>query len=308
MKLSVVTTLYKSEPYIRDFYDRILSEANKLTNDFEIIFVNDGSPDDSLTILKGLVEFDSRVVVVDLSRNYGHHKAIMTGLEYAKGNFIFLIDSDLEESPELLGLFWLDLISDESVDVVYGVQARRKGGFFERLSGNIFFSAFNFFSDVKIPKNFLTVRLMRRRFVEALIKFPERDLVFSILNSLVGYKSKEVEVVKLDHSPTTYSFSKKVRLLFRHILVASPRPLLLSFNIGLLVVFFSVLLVGYLSYKKIMSGVEVDGWVSTVVAISFFGGLNMFFIGVVGAYIAEIFEETKKRPRTLVKHVYRKGE
>ena len=128
MKLSIVTTLYKSSPYIDEFYVRISKEAQKITNDYEIIFVDDGSPDDSLLKVVALYERDSRVKVVELSRNFGHHKAIMTGLSCAKGDFVFLIDSDLEEAPELLGSFWNELQKEDDLDVVYGVQEKRKGG------------------------------------------------------------------------------------------------------------------------------------------------------------------------------------
>lgn len=133
MKLSIVTTLYKSSEYIDDFYQRISIEAYKITNDYEIIFVDDGSPDESLQKAIGLYQNDSKVKVIELSRNFGHHKAIMTGLSHAVGDYVFLIDSDLEEEPELLGRFWKELHKAEEIDVVYGVQETRKGGRFEKI-------------------------------------------------------------------------------------------------------------------------------------------------------------------------------
>ena len=106
MKISIVTTMYHSSPYIKEFYERISNEVLKITEDYEIIFVNDGSPDDALDVAVSLNEKDKKVKVIDLSRNFGHHKAIMTGLSHTKGEYVFLIDCDLEEEPELLGLFW----------------------------------------------------------------------------------------------------------------------------------------------------------------------------------------------------------
>ena len=144
MKLSIVTTLYKSSPYIDEFYARISKEAQKITDDYEIIFVDDGSPDDSLQKAVALYEKDSKVKVIELSRNFGHHKAIMTGLSHAKGEFVFLIDSDLEEEPELLGKFWEELHKEKELDVVFGVQESRKGGWFEKFTGGLFWKLINF--------------------------------------------------------------------------------------------------------------------------------------------------------------------
>ena len=143
MKLSIVTTLYKSSEYVEEFYKRITKEAKKITDDYEIIFVDDGSPDDSLKKCVSLHKQDQKIKVIELSRNFGHHKAIMTGLSYAKGDFVFLIDSDLEEDPEFLEIFWEELQSGEDLDVVYGLQKSRKGGWFEKFSGGLFYKVFN---------------------------------------------------------------------------------------------------------------------------------------------------------------------
>ncbi|MBI5664356.1 MAG: glycosyltransferase family 2 protein, partial [Nitrospirae bacterium] len=143
MKLSIVTTLYYSEPYIAEFYERISTAAQRITDDYELILVNDGSPDESLSAALALYEKDKRVIVIDFAKNFGHHKAIMTGLSYAQGDYVFLIDSDLEEQPENLDLFWNELHAAPNIDVVYGTQYKRKGGWFEKITGNIFYKLFN---------------------------------------------------------------------------------------------------------------------------------------------------------------------
>src|SRR4051812_8506243 len=134
MRLSIVTTLYRSAGSLAEFHRRVSRAAAALTGSYEIILVNDGSPDESLQIALNILKTDRLVRIVDLSRNFGHHKAMMTGLSYARGELVFLIDSDLEEEPELLAAFDGTLQS-QSADVVYGVQESRKGGIFERLSG-----------------------------------------------------------------------------------------------------------------------------------------------------------------------------
>src|SRR6266496_4492972 len=134
MKISLVTTLYKSAPYIEEFVERMRAEANKLTDEYEFILVDDGSPDDSLRTALALVQTEPRLKLIELSRNFGHHKAMMTGLEHASGDLVFLIDVDLEEPPELLTTFY-ERLSKEKLDVVFGFQRSRKGGIAERCLG-----------------------------------------------------------------------------------------------------------------------------------------------------------------------------
>ncbi|MCK5847885.1 MAG: glycosyltransferase family 2 protein, partial [Caldisericia bacterium] len=142
MKISVVTTMYYSSPYLKEFYKRIIEQIKLLTNNYEIIFVNDGSPDTSLEITKSLLKKDRHIKILDLSRNFGHHKAIMTGLAESNGDLVFLIDCDLEEEPELLSDFFLKM-QTASCDVVYGIQEKRKGKWFEKLSGSLFYKCRN---------------------------------------------------------------------------------------------------------------------------------------------------------------------
>src|SRR5689334_21489187 len=141
MTLSIVTTLYKSSPYVRKFYERATRAATALTQDYELLFVNDGSPDDACDQAVALHRLDTHVRVLDLSRNFGHHKAMMTGLQYARGDLIFLLDVDLEEQPEWLREFH-ETLTRRGADSVYGIQARRKGGWFERLAGGIYYKSF----------------------------------------------------------------------------------------------------------------------------------------------------------------------
>src|SRR5262245_50248855 len=138
MKLSIVSTLYKSAGHLEEFFERITKAASLITADYEVILVNDGSPDESWVMSERLFKNSHHLKVIELSRNYGHHKAMMTGLRHAKGEYVFLVDSDLEEDPELLGLFWEKMQKDPNeIDVVYGVQESRKGGWVEKLSGAI---------------------------------------------------------------------------------------------------------------------------------------------------------------------------
>ena len=175
MKLSIVATLYDSHAYIPELIERLWSQASELVGkgNFEIVLVNDGSPDNSLELALEEVNIRENILVVDLSRNFGHHKAIMTGLSYASGELVFLIDSDLEEQPE-----WLTLFSEQmkinNCDVVFGVQESRKGSKFEKISGRYFYSLINYLADAELPRSPTIARLMTKQYVGELILHKER--------------------------------------------------------------------------------------------------------------------------------------
>ena len=296
MKLSIVTTLYKSSPYIDEFYARISKEAQKITDDYEIIFVDDGSPDDSLQKAVALYEKDSKVKVIELSRNFGHHKAIMTGLSYAKGEFVFLIDSDLEEEPELLGKFWEELLKEKELDVVYGVQESRKGGWFEKFTGGLFWKLFNKLAHVKISENPLTVRLMNKNYVTNLVKFKEKELFLAGICELVGFKQQTLPIYKSSKNSTTYNLIQKIKLLNNAVVSFSSFPLYLSFYMGVIISSFSFVYGIYLVINKLLFGIVSSGWTSLMVSIWFLCGVLFLTIGILGLYISKIFQEVKNRP------------
>jgi len=307
MELSIVTTMYHSAPYLEEFYERVSKAAQKITGDYEIIFVNDGSPDNSLEIAVSLYEKDSRVTIVDLSRNFGHHRAVMTGLSYASGEKVFLIDCDLEEEPELLGTFWQRL-NDAGCDVVYGVQETRKGGAFERITGNLFYTIFNRLSGISMPHNPVTVRLMSSRYVKSLLLYKERELFLAGIWHITGYRQKPLAITKLSREGTSYSLRKKFALAINAITSFSDKPLIFIFYTGIVISSLSALYILYLFSRKILSGITISGWTSLIVSIWFLGGLTIFFIGVIGMYLSRIFIETKQRPCAIVRHIYAKKE
>lgn len=308
MKLSIVTMLYNSRDYINEFYQRISSEAKKITEDYEIIFVDDGSPDDSLCLAVHLTKKDGRVRVVELSRNFGHHNAVMEGLSHARGEFVFLIDCDLEEKPETLGSFWSHMHTDKSLDVVYGVQKTRKGGVFERISGQLFWGVFNLLSDVKVKPNQTTARLMSGQYIKsALESIQEKELFLAANMQLVGYNQAPLVINKSGKSSTTYTMSKKLSLLINSITGTSSKPLIFIFYLGCLITLLSVTYMIFLLSGKLFYGYVLEGWTSIVVSIWFLGGVIIFSIGIIGIYLAKIFNEVKNRPRTIVKRLFNDG-
>jgi len=305
MKLSIVTTLYRSAPYIEEFYRRICASAEQITRDFEIIFVNDGSPDQSLDKAVKLYEHDARVVVVDLSRNFGHHKAMMTGLGYASGELIFLIDSDLEEKPELL-IDFNHRLSDADCDVVYGVQRARRGNISERLSGAAFYWLVRKLCNIDLPKNIVTARLMTHRYVRSLLQHRDREMFISALWVATGYTQISVEIEKASLKLTSYSFLKKLRMSVDFVTAYSADLLYYVFYFGLLVSSLSFLATLYFVIRYMVTNQAVAGWTSLFAAIAMFGGLFVLLMGLVGIYVARIFTEVKQRPYTIAREIYRR--
>lgn len=308
MKLSIVATLYQSASYIVEFYQRVSAVAKKLVDeDYEIVLVNDGSSDNSLDLAVRLTETDSRLTVIDLSRNFGHHKAMMTGLAHAKGDQVFLIDSDLEEEPEWL-LNFARQMDVETSDVVFGVQPKRKGGFFEQITGTVFYQAFRLFTGIDQPNNIVTARLMSRRYVDALLMHRERELNIGGLWIITGFKQCHQFVQKHSSSPTTYSFSKKLSHFVNAVTSFSSLPLVFTFYSGLFISTSALIYIIYLTIRYLFIASPPDGYTSIIASIWLFSGLVIFFIGVQGIYISKVFSEVKQRPYSIVRHIYNLNE
>jgi len=306
MNLSVVASLYRSASYLDDFCRRAASAARALAGeDFEIVLVNDGSPDCSLDVALQLAAADPHLVVVDLSRNFGHHKAMMTGLAHACGELVFLIDSDLEEEPEWLVPFARQM-ERERCDVVYGVQEERKGGLFERWSGRWFYRAFRALTGIALPENVVTARLMTRRYVEALLRHEEREVFIAGLWHATGFEQRALAVRKHSSSATTYTLRRKMSLLVNSVTSFSNAPLVGIFYTGLTIFLLAAAWTFYLMVNKLFFSKPLSGWTSVMVSIWLLGGLVILFIGVVGIYLSKIFSETKRRPYTIVRQVYGK--
>ena len=304
MILSVVTTLYRSEAYVAEFHARASAAARALVGDaFEIVMVNDGSPDNALAVAVALARRDPHLVVVDLSRNFGHHRALMAGLRQARGDFVFLLDSDLEEEPEYLAGF-AEQMRAARCDVVYGVQDRRKGGWFERASGHAFYWLFGALSGTRLPRNLVTARLMTRRYVDALLTHDERDMVIASLWLMTGFDQQPRPVVKLAHSPTTYSLRAKLALLVRAVTVMSSRPLIGVFWLGTAVFALSLAWVVWLVARWVLLAQPPEGWTSLIASVWLLGGMTIWSIGLVGIYLATVFVEVKQRPTSIVRHVH----
>jgi putative glycosyltransferase len=268
--------------------------------------VDDGSPDKSLGIAIELAAVDPRLKIVELSRNFGHHKALMTGLKHASGNFCLLIDSDLEEPPETLGIFW-DKLQKGDLDVVYGYQDKRNGGLLHRLGSWIAYTAFNLLIPTGIPTNHLTVRLMRRDYVDALVLHGETQVIIGGLWVITGFRQAGLPIDKQVKGETTYAFMRRWKMFLDSVTNFSDAPLIGIFYLGILIAAISSLVGTWLLLRWLVFGIGVAGWLSVMMSVWFLGGIAIFCIGVIGIYLGKVFTETKNRPYTIVRKVHQVG-
>lgn len=305
MKLSIVTTLYRSEQYVNEFYELISSNANKITNDYEIVFVNDGSPDNSVERVLEIRKKDNKVKLIDLSRNFGHHYAIMAGLNFASGEYIYLTDCDLEVSPETIIAF-NDKIVQQKIDVVYGFQETRKGRFIEKQGGGLFWKMINKLGNLDIPKNVVTERLMSRRYVENLISLGDRNLFLAGMMSWTGFSQLGVPVLKMQRKGnSTYSAMKRIKLATEAITSFSVVPLKMMFNLGILITLASILGIVFIVIRKLIFPEQIlTGYTSLMIMIMLALGIIVCALGIIGMYISKIFIQTQNRPLYIIKNIY----
>jgi putative glycosyltransferase len=302
MKLSIVTTLYKSGSYVEEFHRRASEAAQRMTDDYEIVMVDDGSPDNSLDIACAIARSDSHVRVVELSRNFGHHKAMMTGLDHARGELCFLIDSDLEEDPALVGGFH-DTLQSNDCDVVFGYEESRKGSTIKSKGGTIAWHLIDLLLSIDVPRNHCTVRLMRREYVDALLLHRESNTVIGGLWVITGFRQIGVAISKEHRGETSYSFLLRVASLLNAIISFSTVPLNLMVAFGMVVSFVSFAFGIFVVLEKLVHN-SAAGWTSLIVSVWFMGGIIIFCLGIIGIYISKIFIETKNRPYTIVRRLH----
>ena len=305
--LSIVTTLYRSERFLEKFVSQCESAMAEIKcENYEILFVNDGSPDNSLAKVLQLKQTNNHIVAVDLSRNFGHHYAIMAGLNCASGDYVFLIDCDLEVPPTQIPTFY-NKFQDENCDVVYGVQEIRKGSFIERTIGGLFYNFFNSLTDTRIPENLLTERLMSRRYVNELIKMGDKNIFMAGMMQWVGFKQVPINIKKGQREgKSTYTLGKRIALSMQAITSFSSYPLVVLFKFGFFISAISIVTgLYFLIYKLINPEIVLSGFTFLIVALLFSVGIIVSSLGILGIYIDKLFNQTKNRPTFIVKEIYK---
>lgn len=306
MKLSVVTTIYRTARCIEEFHRRAGEAAQSMGAELETVLVNDGSPDDGLAVAEGLARRDTRVVVADLARNFGQHRALLAGSQLATGDLVAILDGDLDEDPLWLADFYR-VMTERRCDVVFGVYDDSGRGPFYRFARYAYHFALKHLSSVSFPQNVSTARLMTRRYVKAALKFEEREVFLAGVLHMAGFEQIGIPVAKVTRSPTTYTLRKLARLFINNVTSFSVRPLLAISVFGVALSALAALYIAYLLIQILLFGIAVPGWASVMGAVVLFSGVTMFFNGVTAIYVATIFLEVKRRPRVIIRSVIRNG-
>ena len=294
--ISLVIPVFNEEELIYHLFDRVKNALSNIEVDFEVILVDDGSIDRTLDKIKQCHQQDGRFKVLTLSRNFGHQAAYTAGLNYAKGEYIAMMDGDLQDPPELIKDMYIKL-SNEDVDIVYGKRTERKERFAKRMLIQFFHLVFKNFSNLQNIKNVGNFSIMNRKALDAFLSMQEKNRYLPGLRSFIGYKQGFVEYERPDREmgEAKMSFKKLVSLAFDAIFSFSSLPVkvcLYSGLIGILLIFFSVI---YIGISK-LAGWAPLGWSSIILSIYFIGSVQLLSIGIIGEYIFRIYKETQSRP------------
>ena len=301
--VTLIVPVYCEEEVIEECYKRIKSVMDSLTNyGYELIFINDGSTDNTLNILKNIVAQDKRVKIINFSRNFGHQIAITAGLDKAESDAGIIIDADLQDPPELIP----EMIKkwEEGYKIVYARRVTRKGERkFKLWSASIFYWVLKKLTDIKIPLNTGDFRLIDKRVVRELRKIKEKNRFVRGLSSWVGFQQVgiEYEREKRFAGKTKYPLKKMISFALDGILSFSKKPLKIALNIGFISILLGIVMIIYVFIGKIFfPAITMPGWASILIAVVFFGGVQLFTIGIIGEYIGRIYDETKNRPLYII--------
>ncbi|MBT8039684.1 MAG: glycosyltransferase family 2 protein [Xanthomonadales bacterium] len=304
MDLSIVATMYCSARYVETFLERISETARSITENFEIILVDDGSPDESLEIAKRLCGEYEDLTVVELSKNHGHHRAMMIGLAQSCGEFVYLTDIDLEEPPEILTKFWETHLNNPEIDVIFGVESKKDRPFVRKKLSGFFYAFFNALSTIKISDRELLSRLMNRNFVQNLLRYREHSLFLPAVWTDTGFQQLSIEAPKTFDGFTTYSLKKRITLAVDALTSFSAKPLVYVFYSGISISILAMFTIAYLVVQKLIIGTPLLGWTSLIATIFLMGGLILFSLGVIGIYISKIYLEVKSRPTEIIRAIH----
>ena len=301
--LSIVIPVFNEHECIPETLSRLIKLREKLKKliHTELIFVNDGSTDSSLSLLKLAAKTKPYIKVISFSRNFGHQIAITAGIEKAFGDYVSVIDADLQDPPELIAdMYTLALTG---FDVVYAKRKSRAGeSIFKKTTALLFYRLLGYLCDIEIPRDVGDFRLMSRKAVNAFNSLPERHRFVRGMISWVGFRSTSFEYHRVERfaGSTKYPLRKMINFAVNAILSFSSKPLTLVIKLGLVAVLIGVLGAFYLIYQKLYTNIPVPGFTAIIVAILIFSGIQTFLIGVVGEYVVRIFEEVKRRPLYII--------
>ncbi|MGL4463248.1 MAG: glycosyltransferase family 2 protein [Planctomycetia bacterium] len=299
--VSVVSPVYGCGACIVELYTRLKAVLEPISPNFEIVLVNDASPDDAWNEIVRLAAQDHRLVGVGLARNFGQHYAITAGLDYARGDWVVVMDCDLQDRPEDIAKLYAK--AQEGFDVVFGRRRQRKDTKMKRLQSKVFSWVLGYFSEVKTDSRIANFSIVSHKVVTYFRQVRETNRAYGLFIAWLGFKTAQIDVQHSERyaGETTYTFRKALRLAVDGIVAHSNKPLRLSIQVGFLFAAGALAFAVWIIAKYLIFGVKVEGWTSTIVSIYFVGGLLLWNLGIVGLYLGKVFDEVKARPLYVVR-------
>ena len=301
MEISIVVPLYNEEKNIRLMHDRLVSSILKITSNFEIIYVNDGSNDNSFLELLKLSNEDERVKYINFSRNFGHQIAVTAGLDYSKGAAVVIIDGDLQDPPEVIPEMYAK--HKEGFEVVYGQRLKRKGdNFFKKITAKYFYRILKKITSINIPLDTGDFRLIDQKIVKDLKNMPEQNKFLRGQIAWLGYRQTSVffERDERKFGETGYPFSKMLKFALDGITGFSDVPLQFVTKTGIFISFISFLVILYAIFSHFILERTITGWTSLIISSMFIGGVQLISVGIIGEYISRINKNVQNRPLYIV--------
>jgi len=299
--ISIVIPVYGCVSTLNKLHQRLINTLAHITENFEIIMINDASPDNAWKTIMALSQQDHRVKGINLSRNFGQHRAITAGLDYAQGDWIVVMDCDLQDQPE--EIIKLYNKAKEGYDVVWGKRVERKDTQLKKLSSNIFHKLYDYFTEKKSDSSIANFSLISKQVLHEWLKLKEQNRNFPLFIEWLGFSSVAIEI---EHAPraegkSAYTLKKLIEFAIDNIVSQSNKPLRISIKFGFIISAISMFYAFYLIIRYFLQDIPVEGWTSVMVSIYFIGGLLFANMGFLGLYIGKIFDETKKRPIYIIK-------
>ncbi len=302
MQLSIIIPIYNEEPNIHTLYNRLKKVLNSITPLHEFIFVNDGSKDNSIHLIKGLAQQDPTVKYINFSRNFGHQIAVTAGLDYCIGESVVIIDADLQDPPELIVEMYQKM--QEGYEVVYAKRRSRKGeSFLKKFTAKMFYRTLGSLTSISIPVDTGDFRIIHKQIVEVLKKMPEQQKFIRGQISWIGFNQTYVEYDRDERQggETGYTYKKMIKLALDGITSFSNAPLKFATFSGFLVSGIAFFIMLYALYSRFILKDYVAGWTSLILSVMFIGGIQLISIGIIGEYISRISTNIRNRPLYIVR-------
>lgn len=300
IKLSIVSPVYRGEKFLDELVLQVKKEAEKITSDYEIILVEDCGPDNSWATIERLCDMENKVVGIKLSRNFGQHYAITAGLDHSMGEWVVVMDCDLQDRPDQIPFLYNKAL--EGFDVVQGMREDRQDSAFKKVFSWLFYRVLSYLSGYNQDSTIANFGIYNRKVVNSIVSMRETIRFFPIMVAWVGYKKVAIPIehAKRSEGKTSYTFGKLLNLALDIILAFSDKPLRIIVKLGLMTSFASFVYLFYNIYKYATGQIIVMGYTSLITSIWFLSGLMMLMLGIVGLYIGKTYESTKNRPIYLV--------